>query len=85
MTDSTLYDFVHFLSSSSPASRPECQPKENPQLEREKKKTQRERTFITFAEFRDFLLLLPRRASVAEIYKCKSIGRRHCGGSLAAL
>ena len=71
MTDSTLYDFVQFLSSSSPASRPECQPKDSPQMEREMKKTQQERTFITFAEFRDFLMLLPRRASVAEIYKCE--------------
>jgi solute carrier family 25 phosphate transporter 23/24/25/41 len=28
--------------------------------------------YITFGEFRDFLIMLPRRATPLEIYKCKS-------------
>jgi len=28
--------------------------------------------YITFGEFRDFLIMLPRKATPFEIYKCKS-------------
>lgn len=57
MTDSGLQDFVSFLASGSPA---------NPGTQQQRK----DATYITFAEFRDFLILLPRKASVQEIYKC---------------
>ena len=35
--------------------------------------------YITFGEFRDFLIMLPRRATPLEIYKCKSSIRRGSG------
>ena len=57
MTDSGLRDFVSFLASG--ATTP-------PSTQQQRK----DATYITFAEFRDFLLLLPRKASVQEIYKC---------------
>lgn len=58
MTNSGLRDFVSFLASGSST---------NTGTQQERK----DATYITFAEFRDFLMLLPRKASVAEIYKCK--------------
>ena len=57
MTDSGLRDFVSFLASG--ATTP-------PSTQQQRK----DATYITFAEFRDFLILLPRKASVQEIYKC---------------
>lgn len=33
--------------------------------------------YITFQEFRDFLIMLPRKATPLEIYKCKSFLRLH--------
>lgn len=59
MTDSGLRDFVSFLASG--ATTP-------PSTQQQRK----DATYITFAEFRDFLILLPRKASVQEIYKCTS-------------
>jgi hypothetical protein len=72
MTDSTLNDFLHFLSSSSPTSTPECRLALSQEQKREKERLEKEEAYVDFAEFRDFLLLLPRRASVAEIFKCRS-------------
>lgn len=59
MTDSGLRDFVSFLASGSTSP---------PSTQQQRK----DATYITFAEFRDFLILLPRKASVQEIYKCMS-------------
>lgn len=38
--------------------------------------------YITFGEFRDFLIMLPRRATPLEIYKCECSRRHYDGGSL---
>ncbi|KAJ9110277.1 hypothetical protein QFC19_001680 [Naganishia cerealis] len=71
MTDSGLRDFVSFLASGSST---------NIGTQQERK----DATYITFAEFRDFLLLLPRKASVAEIYKFYQVRKRFADGRGAA-
>lgn len=79
MTDSTLHEFVNFLASSSP-----CCSERKPQLVSTAHEDPKDKTFITFAEFRDFLLLLPRKASVAEIYKYYQVRKRIIDGRGAA-
>lgn len=71
MTDSTLRDFVTFLASGSPPSQVDAQ-------------DHKDKTYITFAEFRDFLMLLPRKASVPEIYKFYQVRKRFHDGRGAA-
>lgn len=56
MSPSTLRDFVSLISSGSRATG-SSHAKDN--------------AYITFSQFRDFLIMLPRKASMPEIYKCK--------------
>lgn len=76
MTDSTLRDFVTFLASGSPPQ----QVGDNANAPQDHK----DKTYITFAEFRDFLMLLPRKASVPEIYKFYQVRKRFHDGRGAA-
>jgi hypothetical protein len=58
LTQATVDDLVRFLASG--ANTPGT-PKDSA-----------ENTYITFSEFRDFLIMLPRKATPYEIYKCES-------------
>jgi solute carrier family 25 phosphate transporter 23/24/25/41 len=59
ITPDTAQDLVRFLASGS----------RNPQP------PGGDDMYITFQEFRDFLFMLPRRATPFEIYKCESAWR----------
>lgn len=76
MTDSTLKDFINFLGSGSPPSEHSPKGRSN--------SGGKDTDFLTFAEFRDFLMLLPRKASVAEIYKFYQVKKRFHDGRGAA-
>lgn len=62
VTPATVSDLVHFLASPS---NKEGLPKGPSQGGSE------EGLYLTFADFRDFLIMLPRKATPFEIYKCK--------------
>lgn len=64
VTPATVSDLVHFLASHS---NKEGLPKGARQEGSE------EGLYLTFADFRDFLIMLPRKATPFEIYKCKHI------------
>ncbi len=64
LTQSTLTDFISFLASGSPASKATASALASSDPAKKNK------TSITFSEFRDFLIMLPRKASIPEIYKC---------------
>ena len=55
ITPATVEDLVRFLASGTSIGSPDSSP---------------ETMYITFAEFRDFLIILPRKATPFEIYKC---------------
>ena len=59
ITQTTVEDLVRFLASGSGTSAPSSNP------------NQPENMYITFSEFRDFLIMLPRKATPFEIYKCR--------------
>lgn len=59
ITPTTVEDLVRFLASGSSTSGPSTST------------SQSENMYITFSEFRDFLIMLPRKATPFEIYKCK--------------
>lgn len=68
ITPATVEDLVrHLAHGSSPESLPQ------------KATLSQEDMYITFGEFRDFLIMLPRRATPFEIYKCKSISCPNSG------
>lgn len=62
ITPATVEDLVrHLAHGSDPDTLP-----------RKKATLSQEDMYITFGEFRDFLIMLPRRATPFEIYKCMS-------------
>lgn len=62
ITPATVEDLVrHLAHGSSPERLPQ------------KETLSQDDLYITFGEFRDFLIMLPRRATPFEIYKCNSI------------
>jgi len=73
LTPSTLRDFVSLMSSGSPTStmRPEGS-------------RLKDKAYVTFSEFRDFLIMLPRKASMPEIYKFYQVKKRYPDGRGAA-
>ena len=56
ITPTTVADLVRFLASGSSNTGP---------------RAGSEDMYISFQEFRDFLIMLPRKATPFEIYKCK--------------
>ncbi|OCF44486.1 solute carrier family 25 (mitochondrial phosphate transporter), member 23/24/25/41 [Kwoniella heveanensis CBS 569] len=73
ITPATVSDLVQFLASHSSAN---GLPKST--------KTGPEDMFITFAEFRDFLIMLPRKVTPFEIYKFYQVKKRFSDGRGAA-
>ncbi|KAK4688162.1 hypothetical protein P7C73_g1947, partial [Tremellales sp. Uapishka_1] len=72
ITPTTVKDLVRFLASGSPMGKIAPQTRSPDDL------------YITFAEFRDFLIMLPRRPSVPEIYKFYQVRKRFGDGRGAA-
>ena len=63
ITPATVDDLVRFLAHASPATQPKSRWTSGVHS--------KEDMYVTFREFRDFLIMLPRRATPFEIYKCK--------------
>jgi solute carrier family 25 phosphate transporter 23/24/25/41 len=55
LNPTTVEDLVRFLASGTSVGEPNA----------------KDEQYITFGEFRDFLIMLPRKATPFEIYKCE--------------
>jgi solute carrier family 25 phosphate transporter 23/24/25/41 len=72
ITPNTVKDLVRFLASGASTS-PMGAPSDLPAVSGGQQNVVDDVMYITFQEFRDFLIMLPRKATPYEIYKCESL------------
>lgn len=70
ITPNTVKDLVRFLASGASTS-PMGAPSDLPAVSGGQQNVVDDVMYITFQEFRDFLIMLPRKATPYEIYKCE--------------